>query len=314
MNRLNLVLTITVLAVMAGCAKPAASRMAYVESEEIDVAAKVPGRLATMQVKVGDQVHRGDILATIQSGEIQARVEQAKAGLDAARAQLLMARNGARREEREMAGRQLNIAKNNLDMIEGMYRRVLKVYQEGGVSIQEKETAEFRYQIAREQYESARSFSAMVSNGARSEQIDQLKAQVRAMEEKVNEANAYLDELSIRAPQDGEIKQVNSQAGEIVTAGFPMITLLDSDRYFIFNLQENQFKGLKIGDSLKVFIPALQTQADIVVYHIAPMADFAKYESTSERGSWDVKSFEVRARPDQAIPALRPGMSARIVE
>ena len=314
MNRLKAFFTIAVMALLVGCGKSDAGRMAYVESDEIDISSKIPGRIDSVKVKNGDHVRKGDLLATLQSGEIRARAEQAKAGLEAARAQLQMAQNGARSEEREMATRQFNIARNNQEMIERMYQRILKVYEEGGVSIQEKEAAEFRYQIAREQYESARAFLEMVKNGARSEQMDQLKAQVRAMEEKVNEARSYLDELSVRAPQDGEIKQVNAQAGEIVTAGFPLITMLDSDRYIIFNLREDDFNGLKTGDSLKISVPALRMETSMTVYHIAAMADFAKYESTTERGSWDVKSFEVRARPDQAIAGLRPGMTIRIKE
>lgn len=309
----HLWLVITVL-LFVGCSAPQDQRMAYVESDEIDVASKIPGRIAEMKVKMGDVVRKGDLMAVLTGPEVTARVEQARAGLDAARAQLEMARNGVRTEEREMAKRQLNIARSNLEMVERMYRRVLKVFEEGGVSAQEKELAEFRYQIAREQHESARSFVEMVNNGARREQIAQLEAQVKAMEEKVNEALSYLGELEIRSPVDGEIKQVNAQAGEIVTPGFPVITLLDADRYLVFNLRESEFDSLKTGDTLPVFIPALKTKARMTVYHIAAMADFARYEATSERGSWDVRSFEIRARLTEKLSALRPGMSVRIGE
>jgi HlyD family secretion protein len=297
-----------------GCARPQAPRMATVEGDEIDVASKIPGRIERVAVKLGDRVKKGDLLAVLTGPEVTARVEQAKAGLAAAQAQLDMARSGVRKEEREMAERQLEIARCNLDMVERMYRRVLRVFEEGGVSAQEKELAEFRYQIAREQHETARSFMDMVRNGARKEQIQQLEAQVRAMGEKVNEAIAYLNELEIRAPLDGEIRQVNAQVGEIVTPGFPVISMLDADRYLVFNLRENDFAGLKVGDTRGVFIPALELKARMTVYHIAAMADFARYEATSERGSWDVRSFEVRARLTEPLAALRPGMSVRIDE
>lgn len=297
----------------AACSHRTPSRMAYVESDEIDVASKIPARIETMHVSLGDRVKKGDLLITLRSDEIMAKVAQARAGLDAARAQLQMARNGVRAEEKEMAERQLNMAEKNHQMTEKMFLRIIKVCEAGGISLQEKEMAELRYQIAAEKYESARSMVHMIRSGARPEQIDQLKAQLWAMEEKVNEAESYQNELSIRAPQDGEIKQINAQAGEMVTPGFPVVTLIDADRYCVFNLREDQFQGMKTGDKLNIYIPALDLNSSMVVVHIAAMADFARYEATSEKGSWDVRSFEVRARPVSDLASLRPGMSIRII-
>ena len=309
----NLSFILIAILIIAGCSTPKAPfRLGYVECEEVDVASKIPGRILSLTVKEGQTVTAGQKLAELESGEIRAKVAQAKAGLEVAKAQLEMAKKGARPEEKEMVQRQFNIAKSNLKIVQRTYERILKVYQEGGISTQEKEVAEFRWNVAQEQYEKARAYKKMINKGARLEQIQMLESKVNVYTEKFNEASVYLDEISIKAPQSGLVKQINSQIGEIITAGFPIISLLEEKQYIIFNLREDEFKNLKIGDKLKVEIPALEKTVNLEVFYIAPLADFAKYESTKEKGSWDIKTFEVRVRIPSKMKNLRPGMTAKI--
>jgi len=301
------------LAAACACGRtPARVQYGYVESQEVDVAAKIPGRIIEMRVKEGDVLRKGDIIAVLQSDDIQAKVEQAKAGLEAADAQLRMGLKGARDEEKQMAQRQFNIARDNMEIVQRSYERVLKVYNDGGVSAQEKDTAEFRWRISREQYEQAKSYLDMVNNGARKEQIEQLRAQVKAAAEKVKEAQSYQDETTIKAPLDGELKEINGEVGEVVSAGFALVTMLEPDPYVVFNLKETDYKGLKIGDTLDVEIPALARKGRIAVYYIAPLADFARTEATQEKGSWDIRTFEVRGRMTEAGAGLRAGMTVKI--
>ncbi len=300
---------------LAACAcsrTPVREKFGYVEASEVDVAAKIPGRIIEMRVKEGDILHKGDVIAVLQSDDIKARVEQARAGLDAAEAQLRMGLKGAREEEKQMAERQFNIARDNMEIVQRTYERILKVYEDGGISTQEKEVAEFRWRVSKEQYEQAKSYLDMVNKGARPEQIDQLKAQVKAMEEKVKEARSYEDETILKAPLDGELKEINGEAGEVVTAGFAIVTMLEPDPYIVFNLKETEYKGIKIGDKLNVEIPALSRKGRMDIYYIAPLADFAKAEATQEKGSWDIKTFEVRGRMTGNGAELRPGMTVKI--
>ncbi len=309
----NQLLILIAILVIAGCSVPKTSfRLGYVECEEVDVASKIPGRILSLTVKEGQHVTAGQKLAELESGAIRAKVAQAKAALNAAKAQLKMAKKGPRPEEKEMVLRQFNIAKSNLKIVQRTYERILKVYQEGGVSTQEKEVAEFRWNVAKEQYEKARAYKKMIHKGARFEQIQMLESKVNVYAEKLNEAKVYLDEISITAPQPGLVKQINSQVGEIITAGFPIISLLEEKQYIIFNLREDEFKNLKIGNKLKIEIPAIEKIVDLEVFYIAPLADFAKYESTKEKGSWDIKTFEVRVRIPVNLKNLRPGMTAKI--
>jgi HlyD family secretion protein len=309
MKKLTMVIPLLIL--LTGCAK-SDFRLGYVETDEIDVAVKIPGRVLGVKVREGDRVKAGDPLALLQSDDIRARVEQARAGQEAAQAQLAMALNGARAEEKRMAERQLNIARANLEIMQLTHERIMKVFADGGVSLQEKDASAFRLNVAQEQYEQARAYRDMVVNGARREQIEALRAGVKAAAEKLAEAQSYLDETLLHAPGDGEVRAVNAQAGEMVSAGFALITLLDPHPYVIFNLREDEFRSLKLNDEVKAEIPALGRSVTLTVYYLAPLADFARYESTQEKGSWDVRTFEVRARIKEGTAAVRPGMSVKI--
>lgn len=128
------------------------------------------------------------------------------------------------------------------------------------------------------------------------------------------EVQAYYDEMIIKAPIDGEVTSVVSNPGELVSPGYPVVTMTDlADQWVVFNLREDLLQRFTKGTGLKVSFPALGAQEyDLTVTYISPLGAFAKWKSTNEQGSFDLKTFEVRARPAAPVANLRPGMSARI--
>ena len=96
--------------------------------------------------------------------------------------------------------------------------------------------------------------------------------------------------------------------------GQPVITIVDlSDQWITLNLREDRLAGLRIGDTLLATVPAVDSELrPFAVYYISPLGAFATWRATREAGGFDVRTFEVRARPIEPVPALRPGMSALI--
>ncbi len=64
-----------------------------IDATEIDIASKIPGRVKEMAVREGDRVEKGQKLLTLSSDEIEAKIAQVNAGIDASKAQLDMARS-----------------------------------------------------------------------------------------------------------------------------------------------------------------------------------------------------------------------------
>lgn len=284
-----------------------------VETKEIDVASKIPGRVDSVLVQKGQRVHRGELLAHLESKEIDAKVAQAKAVMEAAKAKWDMARRGARPEEKEAVEKLYLQAKHQFEFARKTYERVQQVYKDSVISAQKMDEVTFKYNAAKEQMEAARAKYDMVLKGARKEQIRAAEALFRQAEGAYREALAYQKETRLVSPIDGIVQDLVADQGEIVAAGYPVITLIQpQDAWVVLQLRENQLKGIKLGNVFKGTIPALDKQVDFKVDYIASMADFATWKATNQKGDFDLKTFEIHLRPLKPVQGLRAGMTVRV--
>lgn len=99
--------------------------------------------------------------------------------------------------------------------------------------------------------------------------------------------------------------------GELVALGAPIMNVLKiADKWVTFNVREEYLDKLKIGDEITVMIPALgKKEAKVKIYYVRDMGAYATWHATKTTGDWDSKTFEIKARPVDDIPDLRPGMT-----
>lgn len=282
------------------------------DATKVDVAAKVAGRLATIEVKEGDPVKRGDLVATLESPEIRARLDQAEAARAGAVAQRDKADSGAREEEIRAAKSQWDRARHAADLAEVSFGRLDRLARDGVVPNQRRDEAEAQWRTSRDAAEAAKAMYDLALAGARREDRASAAALVSRAEGAVDEVQAYLDETKVAAPAAGEVYRRNVEPGEIVPAGFPIVTLVDlSDLWVTFQVREDLLERLKMGATVPARFPALgNEEVALTVSFVAPQGDFATWRATSAQGGFDLKTFEVRARPARPVPGLRPGMSA----
>lgn len=185
-----------------------------------------------------------------------------------------------------LAGRE--DAVQQLDLAQKTFDRISNLYASGVVAKQQFDEASYKHAAAQQK--------------------------LKAADGQLGEVQAYYDEMIIKAPMDGEVTSVVSNPGELVSPGYPVVTMTDlADQWVVFNLREDLLKDIAKGTTLKVSFPALgPREYDATVTYISALGNFAKWKSTNEQGSFDLKTFEVRARPATPITNLRPGMSARI--
>ena len=281
-----------------------------VEVTEYRVSSKVPGRILELCVKEGDYVKKGDTLAIIDAPEVRAKMQQAQGAEDAATAMDLMARNGARREQVSAAYQMLQQAKAGAEIAEKSYRRVQRLYEEGVMSEQKRDEAFAQYKAMEAQVKAAQSQYDMARNGARQEEKLAAQAQVNRAKGAVQEVNSYIHETVQTAQKEGEVSEIFPKMGELVGTGSPImnISVLD-EMWGTFNIREDQLNGMKVGDVLKAYLPAFNKEIEMKVYAIKDQGSYAVWKATKANGQYDLKTFEVKARPTGRIEGLRPGMS-----
>jgi HlyD family secretion protein len=297
---------------LAACGRDSVTLQGETDAKQVNVAAKVPGRVDSLFVQEGDSVRRGEIVATLDGPEIRAKAAQALAARDAARAVRDKAQHGAREEDIRAARNNWLRAEATATLAETTYARLDRLQQDGVVPTQKRDEAEASLRASREGADAAKAQYDLALAGARSEDQAAAFADLRRAEGAVAEAESYVSENALRSPVNGQVLLKIMEQGELVSPGQPVITIVDlSDQWITLNLREDRLAGLRIGDTLMATIPAVDSAArPFTVYYISPLGAFATWRATREAGGFDVRTFEVRARPVQPLPALRPGMSA----
>lgn len=125
------------------------------------------------------------------------------------------------------------------------------------------------------------------------------------------EVEGYLAELYLVAPCDGIVSAIYPKEGELVGQGAPIMSIMDmNDVWFTFNVREDRLHGIKRGDVLTLAVPALDGKTlKAKVTYMAARESYATWRATKETGSYDAKTFEVRAVPELRTEGLLPGMT-----
>ena len=286
-----------------------------VEVSEYRVSSKVPGRILEIRVQEGDFVKVGDTLAIIDAPEVRAKMQQAQSAENAAAAMELMAQNGAREEQIRGAFNILQQAKAGYEIAEKSYNSVQRLYDEGVLSAQKRDEAYASYKAMEAQMKAAQSQYDMARNGARKEDKMAAAAQVGRAKGAVNEVNSYIHETVQIAQMEGEVMDVYPKQGELVGTGSPIMSIaVMKDLWGTFNVREDQLNGLAVGKTFTAFVPAFNKDIQMKVYYLKDQGSYAVWKATKANGQYDLKTFEVKARPVEKMDGLRPGMSLIIKE
>ena len=277
------------------------------EASEYRVSSKVPGR------HEGQQVKAGDTLAILDTPDINAKQAQAEAVLSAATAQNAKAQKGAREEQIQGAYELWQKAKVGLEIYEKSYRRVENLFNEGVVSEQKRDETKAQYDAAVATERAAKSQYDMAVNGAEKEVKEMAAAQMRQAEGVVAEVNSYIDETVLTASLDGEVSEIFPMVGELVGTGAPIMNIaVMSDMWVSFNVREDLLQDLTMGAVRDAYVPALDKNVPVKVTYMRDLGSYAAWKATKVNGQYDLKTFEVRAVPQQKVENLRPGMTVII--
>ncbi|NCE72503.1 HlyD family secretion protein [Odoribacter sp. Z80] len=281
------------------------------EATEVRISGKVPGRIAVFRFDEGDWVRKGDTVAVLDSPEVLAKYTQAEAAEAAAQALNEKADAGTRSEQIVMAYQTWQKAKAAMEVAQKTYERLQKLYENEVIPAQKRDEAEANYKAMEATEKAAKAQYEMARNGAQREDKLAAEAQLNRARGAVSEVQAYVREIYLVSPIDGEISECYPRVGELVGTGAPVMEVLDlSDMWVSFNVREEQLPDFRMGETFEAVVPALGHQkVELKVTYLRDMGSYAAWRATKTTGQYDVKTFRVKAKPTHEIEGLRPGMS-----
>ncbi|QIZ78916.1 biotin/lipoyl-binding protein [Ferrimonas lipolytica] len=284
-----------------------------IEARQYQISSKAAGRIDSLSVRRGDVVQAGEELFRLDSPELEARFQQAQAGVNAAAAMQQQADTGARKQQIQAAQDDWQRAQAAEKLAAATFERIKVLYQEGVMAQQKRDEAYAQWQASLHQSSAAKALFDMASEGARVEERQAAKGQTDAAIAQLDEVKAVLADMQILAPRHAEVSAVMLHQGELVPRGFPVLTLTDmDDAWALFQVREDKLNQFADGAVVEVYLPALQQRFPFTVAYKAVQGDFATWRATESGRDFDLRTFEVELRPNVAIDGLRAGMTAII--
>ena len=292
--------------------KPAEIIEGQADATAVRVSGKLPGRVVELYVHEGDMVKAGDTLVHIPSSVAEAKLEQARGMETAAKAMNEKVDAGTRSQIIQSAYEMWQQAQAAVSITKKTSDRLQNLYSEGVMSEQKRDEAKAAYDASVAAAAAAKSQYELAKSGAQKEDKTSALAMVDVAKGGVSEVEALLEDQYLTAPCDGQVDVIYPNEGELVMLSAPIMSILKiDDKWVTFNVREEFLKDLTLGKEIKVMIPALDhKEVKAKIYYVRDLGSYATWHATKTTGDWDTKTFEVKARPVEALPDLRPGMTA----
>jgi len=307
-----------------------------VDANEVVVSSKIPGRIQTLRVDEGQDVKAGQIIAIIESEDLQAARAAAEATASSQRFKLGETVETERQTAGEVSSAAVNAeamvkaARASLAQAQANYEhqqadtsRTVALAQQGIMSEQAKDEAATSLQAAKAAVDTARENLSAAEASLRQARAHELLASVAARtvdetRDQVANARALAQQAKVEvgysqvfAPVSGKVNVLAARQGEVVAAGAPIATIMDLTQTWIYApLPETQADAVQLGDWLRVVMPSGDTiQGKIIVK--SAEADFATQRDVSSRKR-DIKTVQLKLLINNPEERFVPGMTAEV--
>ena len=307
-----------------------------VDANEGVVSAKIPGRIQTLTVDEGQDVKAGQLIAIIESDDLQAARNAAEATASSQSFKLGETVETERQTVGEVGSAAVNAealvkaaqaslaqAQANFEHQQADTSRTVALAQQGIMSAQARDDAATMLQAAKAAVDTARENVSAAEASLRQARahellatvaartVDETRDQVANARALANQAKVEVGYSQVFAPGSGKVNVRATRQGEVVAAGAPIVTIMDLTETWIYApLPETQADTVQLGDSLRVVMPAGDTiQGKIIVK--SAEADFATQRDVSSRKR-DIKTIQLKLLIDNPGERFVPGMTAEV--
>lgn len=283
-----------------------------VRQTEVRIAPEITGRLKTLAVKTGQQVHKGDLLAVLDNPELAASLSEAQAAVAAAHAERDRIFSGVRAEEVSILARSMQTAEANLRLAQQEIARTAVLTARDYASRQDLDDRTASLAKTEADFDLKRAEHAAASAGPTTEERALADARVALAEATANDLQAKLDKTRLVAPVDGTVGVIVVERGEIVPVGKPVLVIETAKPWFAFTLREDAIGRLTVGSNVEL-VEAHGQKIAAHVTELRPLGEFATWRAARAVGDHDLNSFRLRLDPVRPADALRPGMTVWLI-
>lgn len=293
---------------------------AFIEADVVSVSPQVSGRVKTLLVTDNQFVHKGDVLLEIDPADLEMSVQQADAGVLAAKTRV-----SESEAQVALAGAQLAEAQADVQSKAATERTTLATLERlkkmdvTAVTQQELSDAQGAYDEALADRRAAdakvQSAQAQVTNVQAA--LKTAAATVAIAETRLNQAKLSLSYTHVTAPYDGRVTKRNVEVGAYLTTGQPVMALVSDHVWVTANFKETQLEHLRVGQPVEVDIDAyshhpLKAHVDSIQRGTGARFSLLPPENATGNFVKVVQRVPVKIVFDEAIPdgvVLAPGMS-----
>lgn len=290
----------------AGLGDGFASGNGRIEATDVDVASKLPGRIASIEAEEGQFVQAGQIIARMDTQVLEAQLAQAQAQMRQAENSQLTASAQVRLRESEKITAEAIVRQRQAEMAAAQKRhsRSTILVRRNAMAQQELDDDLARLQSTQAALAAAQSqvISAQAGIAAAQSQVIEAQSAVEATLASVDRLQIDIEDSQLKAPRGGRVQYRIAEPGEVIGAGGKVLNLVDlSDVYMTFFLPEQQAGKVALGADVRLVIDAIpQYVIPAQISYVASVAQFTPktVETANER---EKLMFRVKARLDPQL-------------
>jgi HlyD family secretion protein len=255
-----------------------ASGNGRIEATEYDIATKLAGRVLSVAAQEGDMVEAGQVLATMDTDDLQAQLREAQAGLREAR------------QSREYALAIVEQRESELTFAQAELRRSTQLVEQGHVS----------QELVDQQRTALRSAQAALK--AAGIQVVQAEAGIEAAEARIDRLQSDIADSQLKTPIRGRVLYRLAEPGEVLAAGGKVMSVLDlTDVYMTIFLPTSEAGRVTLGSEARIVLDAIpQYRIPAKVSFVAARAQFTP-KSVETRAERDKLMFRIKVKIDPKL-------------
>lgn len=307
-----------------------------VDANEVIVSSRIPGRIEKLTVDEGDSVHAGELIATIQSSDLEAARNAAKAAAMSQKYLVQQNRDTERQIGESTSSQVLNAEAQLRSMRASLAQaiaqeqhqnadtsRTVALAAQGVMSQQARDEAVTSLQAAKAAVDAAKhnvaaaeaslklAHANTIQAQAQGQTVDATRSQLQNAQALLTQAQVELGYSQIVSPIAGKVNVRAARQGEVVQAGTPIVTITDLSQTWVYApLPETEADSVQLGDMLRVVMPSGATLQGKVIAKSAE-AEFATQRDVSRRKR-DIKTIRLKLSIENPGMRYVPGMLAEV--